>query len=336
MTAGVTDGGSGVQHIAVGADEGDLRLDRWFKRHFPDIGYGMLAKWLRTGQVRVDGRRVKAGVRVLPGQEIRVPPMPALAQEQSSTRHEPLPVRRDDIEMLERAILYKDDYMIALDKPSGLAVQGGSGTKRHLDGMLQAMKFGTDEKPRLVHRLDKDTSGVILLARNAAMAAKLTNEFRARTTVKTYWALVAGVPSPKQGHISMALDKRGPEGGEKVVPTRDGKPATTDYGIIETAGQRMAWLAMRPLTGRTHQLRVHAAEALATPVVGDGKYGGSVAFMTGLANKLHLHAREIVIAHPATGKPLTITAPLTGHMAESWLFLGLDVANATDPFEELE
>lgn len=336
MSVDVPDAKTGVQHIPVTADEADLRLDRWFKRHYPDVGHGRLAKWLRTGQVRVDGRRVKAGERIQPEQVIRVPPLPAPAPARRPTRRAPKPTSPDDIEMLEAAILYKDPYLIALNKPAGLAVQGGSGTKRHLDGMLDALKFESEERPRLVHRLDKDTSGVILLARSVAMASKLTSAFRARETVKTYWALVAGVPSPKQGHINMALAKRGPEGGEKIVPAVDGKSATTDYGVVEIAGQRVAWLAMRPLTGRTHQLRVHAAKALETPVIGDGKYGGSGAFMVGLANRLHLHSREIVIIHPATGETLSITAPLIGHMAESWSFLGLDVANATDPFEGLE
>lgn len=332
MVEGEAAAKSTVVHVAVGEDEVDLRLDRWFKRHFPQIGHGYLEKMLRTGQVRVDGRRAKAGVRLAAGQSVRVPPMTSSSRPRKSPAV--AAVDPDQVDKLKAAILYKDHHLIALNKPSGLAVQGGSGQHRHLDAMLDELRFEAAERPRLVHRLDKDTGGVLLLARNRGAAAKMTRAFRDRTTIKTYWALVVGVPSPRRGHIDLALAKRGRPGGEKIVADEAGRAARTDYALVEAAGGRAAWLAMRPLTGRTHQLRVHAA-ILGTPIVGDGKYGGRAAHLGGLAGRLHLHARSITIIHPGTGRPLTVTAPLTGHMVESWSFLGFDEANAADPFEEL-
>jgi 23S rRNA pseudouridine955/2504/2580 synthase len=326
-------GGNGVQHVPVGSDEGDLRLDRWFKRHYPNIGHGRLAKLLRTGQIRIDGRRVKAGDRVQPGQDIRIPPLPA-SSKPPTTRRLKLEIDPEEAVWIQSTVLHRDDHVLAINKPPGLAVQGGTGTKRHLDAMLDCLRFDAADRPRLVHRLDKDTSGVLLLARSARAATKLTSLFRDRETLKTYWALVVGVPSPKKGHIDMALEKRGGGGAEKIVPDEDGRTAQTDYAVVEIAARRAAWLAMRPITGRTHQLRVHAAEALGTPVLGDGKYGGRNAFLGGFANKLHLHARSIVISHPVDGKTLSVTAPLPDHMAESWKFLGFDEASAENPFDD--
>ncbi len=310
---------TGIRHLEVAQDEGDLRLDRWFRRHFPTLGHGHLAKLLRTGQVRVDGKRAQAGLRISPGQTIRVPPNAATDKPYTPPR---TVVPEADRRLLLDAILYQDDHLIALNKPAGLAVQGGSKIARHLDGMLDALRTGAD-RPRLVHRLDKDTSGVLLLARTAQIAARLSTSFRERHTRKVYWALVAGVPRPAQGRIDVALAKRSTGGQERVVGDPDaGKSAVTEYTTLETIGQKAAWLELRPLTGRTHQLRSHSA-TLGTPIVGDGKYGGAGAHLAGLANRLHLHARRIVISHPVTAKPLQITAPLVGHMAQSWAMLGL-------------
>lgn len=317
-----------IREVAVA--EADLRLDRWFRRHYPQIGFSRLARLLRTGQVRVDGKRAKPGQRLAAGQTVRVPPLDAAEAAHAAPRPAPAEIDESEARALRAAVLYRDDDILVINKPSGLAVQGGSGTRRHLDGMLDALRLGADERPRLVHRLDKDTSGVLVLARNAAMAARLAALFRGRDVAKTYWALVAGVPDMARGEIALALTKRRGQGGEKMVADSEtGQPAVTEYSVVEAIGDRMGWLELHPLTGRTHQLRVHCVE-LGTPIVGDGKYGGSAAFIDGIANRLHLHARAISFRHPATGKNLRVVAPLSGHMAETWAFLGLDVGTSRD------
>ncbi len=327
----------------VAPDERDIRLDRWFRRHYPLLPHSRLSKLLRTGQVRVDGKRAQAGQRLSPGQQIRVPPLalnidgPVNASQGKETRAKTGPSKAtprvtspDKAAQVQSWVIYRDDDVIAINKPSGLAVQGGTGTTQHLDAMLDDLAF-EGERPRLVHRLDKDTSGVLLLARSAAMAAKLAEAFRDHTTQKTYWALVAGHPRPISGIINAPIAKRAsPDGFEKMTPIsgndpKDGKAdkAQTYYDTIEVCGTRATWLRLRPVTGRTHQLRVHCA-VLETPIVGDAKYGGPDAQIPGLPRKLHLHAAGITLPHPRTGRPLTARAPLTGHMAKSWAFLGLD------------
>ena len=322
-----------VDTVTVRAEDGTGRLDRWFKRHYPALGHARLEKLLRTGQIRVDGRRAKAGDHVVPGQAIRIPPLPP------SEPGEPPPaprLRTRDAAMLQEAVLYRDDWAIVLNKPAGLAVQGGTKAERHLDGMLDALRFGGDERPRLVHRLDKDTSGVLLIARNAASAAFFTRAFRDRRTRKIYWAVVTGVPKIRQGRIDLALLKAGRPGGERVrAGEEDGKSAVTYYRVLDHAGDRVAWLALMPLTGRTHQLRAHCA-ALGTPILGDGKYGGPVAHLPGsaAASRLQLHARSLEIPSPAGGV-VKVTAPLPPHMKETWRFFGF-ANDAQDPFAELE
>jgi len=324
---------SGVRTIPVGGDEGELRLDRWFRRHFPDLSHGRLEKLLRTGQVRVDGRRAKAGQRLAPGQSVRIPP---LAEDAGHGRPKAKPApaaSAAEAAALQAAVLYRDDEVIALNKPPGLAVQGGTRTIRHLDAMLDALRFGNAERPRLVHRLDKDTSGVLLLGRSAAAAAGLAAAFRQRTARKLYWALVVGLPKPRRGKISLALAKGPGARGEQVIAGgTEGKRAVTLYHTIESAGRQVAWLALMPLTGRTHQLRAHAA-ALGTPILGDAKYGGKEATLQGrgLSRKLHLHARRIVL--PRAGRAdLRVTAPLPEHMAASFALFGFDPDFDEDPF----
>jgi len=313
-----------VRHLDIGADDEAVRLDRWLRRQLPDVPYGQLAKWLRTGQIRVDGRRAKPGQRLEEGQTVRLPPITA-AQAAPPAPASASPVSTidaSDAADLQARVLFRDDFLIALNKPSGLAVQGGSKTTRHLDGMLDALRFGASEKPRLVHRLDKDTSGVLLLARDAVTARQMTTQFRDREVGKIYWALVAGIPAPAEGRVDLPLLKTPGQGGEKMRPAKEGgQSAVTQYSIVDRAGQKIAWLSLNPLTGRTHQLRAHCA-ALGTPIVGDGKYGGKAAFIAGLANKLHLHARSVTFPHPKTGERMEITAPLSGHCAESWVKLG--------------
>jgi 23S rRNA pseudouridine955/2504/2580 synthase len=322
---------SKVEIRTVAAQDADIRLDRWFKRHFPLLGHGRLEKLLRTGQVRLDGKRAGAGDRVATGQEVRVPPLPE-GPPPPATKQQYQPTDRD-IAQIERAILHRDDDVIVIDKPPGLAVQGGTATDLHLDGMLDGLRFGSSERPRLVHRLDKDTSGVLVLARSAAAARFLTGAFREKTTKKIYWAVVVGVPKPYEGRIDRRLAKLAGPAGERVVEDEDdGKRAVTDYRTIAHASDKIAWVAMNPITGRTHQLRAHMA-AIGTPILGDGKYGAAAAHPAGIADgrKLHLHARAIAIPHP-NGSTLRVTAPLPPHMTRTFKFFGFDQSDERDPF----
>jgi len=322
--------------VTVGEADGTLRLDRWFRRHYPTLNHGRLEKLLRIGLVRVDGKKAKSGDRVSPGMAIRVPPLsePTLFPEPTAPRARP-----QDEALLRDCVIHRDELAIVINKPPGLAVQGGSGTTRHVDGMLDGLRFGNAERPRLVHRLDKDTSGVLLIARTAAAAAFFTRAFRDKTTRKIYWAIVAGRPKLLQGKIDLALAKSLGRSGERVHPTDDGKDAITYYTVVDSAGDKASWLALLPRTGRTHQLRAHCA-AIGTPILGDGKYGGAAAHLLkgtsfgGAAHRLHLHARSLEIPHPAGGT-LSVTAPLPPHMKRMWDFLGF-AADAPDPFAELD
>lgn len=345
---------SGVQLLKVSDDEGEQRLDRWLKRRFPQVTQGAVEKMCRTGQLRVDGGRVKASTRVVPGQEVRVPPLPDSAPPKEKA---PEGIPEADVKMIQAAVLYRDDHIIVLNKPAGLPSQGGSGQgNRHVDGLAEALKFGRAEKPALVHRLDKDTSGVLLLARAPRIARALSEAFRHRNTRKIYWAAVAGVPSPRMGTIRYGLVKapgrgRGGEGEkmrcvmpDQVASTEGAKRATTDYAVLDALGTRAAWVALVPITGRTHQLRAHMAE-IGHPIVGDGKYGGSGQENLGdgwgaqlggeISRKLHLHARSITITHPITKAEMTFTAPLPDHMKKTWKTLGWHENDVpADPFAE--
>jgi 23S rRNA pseudouridine955/2504/2580 synthase len=343
---------SGVQKLTVAPDDADQRLDRWFRQQFPHISQGRIEKMCRKGEIRVDGGRVKGSTRLAPGQEVRIPPMPDTAAPPPEVRSS---VSEADAKMIRACVIYKDDDVIALNKPPGLATQGGSGQSRHVDGLSEALKFGLEDKPRLVHRLDKDTSGVLLLARNRQAAKALTASMRHKETRKIYWALVAGVPTPYLGEIRYGLVKaqgRGQSGeGEKMIAihpkdidaTPGAKRAHTLYATLYRVGSRAAWVALEPITGRTHQLRAHMAE-IGHPIVGDGKYGGSGQDNMGdgwgaqlggiISKKLHLHARMMRFEHPVTRKIITVTAELPEHMAQSWETFGWseDLA-AEDPFE---
>ena len=319
-----------VETVTVGSEDGPVRIDRWFKRHYPALGHGRLEKLLRTGQIRVDGKRAKSGDRLMPGQAVRVPPLDALPPVASTAQRPLLPA---DEAMLRNAILHQDEAVIVINKPPGLAVQGGTRSERHLDGLLDALRFGRAERPKLVHRLDKDTSGVLVIARSAGAAAFLTRAFRDRTTRKVYWALAVGVPKPPQGRIALALAKRSGQGGERVRADPDeGKHAVTYYRVVDKVGERVSWLALVPVTGRTHQLRAHCA-AIGAPLLGDGKYGGAATPLAGPpgARRLHLHARALSIPHPRGGI-LKIAAPLPAHMRQSWEFFGFPGDVDEDPF----
>lgn len=332
---------AGVETRMTGPDEAELRLDRWFKRHFPQLTHGRLQKLLRTGQVRVDGKRAEANLRLQPGQSIRVPPLGDRGDD-AATR--PAAERRAvpaaEADKLRRAVLHKDDQVIVIDKPAGLAVQGGTGTPRHLDAMLDVLTFDAKERPRLVHRLDRDTSGVLVLARTARAAALLADAFRQKTTRKIYWAIVAGRPTMVQGRIDAALAKRLGRQGERVMAVdagdEDARRAVTLYDTLDTAGDKAAWLALWPVTGRTHQLRAHCA-LIGTPILGDAKYSeeGRAALGPAPARRLHLHARSIEVPHPAGGT-LCVTAPLPADLRESWKLFGFDPDRTDDRFEGVE
>ena len=306
----------------IDADDNGVRLDRWFRRHYPGLPHNRLEKLLRTGQVRLDGKRVKAGDRVAEGQTVRLPPhLPSLTLSEAP--------RAKSEGSLRDLVLHMDASVIVLNKPSGLATQGGSGLTRHVDGMLDSLSFGKKQRPRLVHRLDRDTSGVLLVARTVPAAASLAQSLRRRDAQKIYWALTKGVPKKSRGTIKLPLAKEGLRGrDERMKPAEreaDGaKHAMTDYEVLGRVGDEFAWVAARPVTGRTHQIRVHLA-SLGTPIVGDFKYGGADARgLGGIENKLHLHARTLDIAHPDGGR-LQVTAPLSPHMERSFNLLGFDV-----------
>lgn len=318
----------------VSAEDDDIRLDRWFKRHHPDLSHGMIEKWLRTGQIRVDGKRAKSNQRLENGQEIRLPPITA------EIANKPRPVaatpKIDEAwaKTLTDAILHIDDLVIVLNKPPGLAVQGGTGmADNHLDAMLDFLTFDAAERPRLVHRLDKDTSGVLVLGRTASATAKLAAAFRSREARKCYWAVTVGVPKMLQGRIDAPLAKMaGPHGDKVEVDEEEGRRAVTWYRTIENLTRKCAWLELEPRTGRTHQLRAHCA-LMNTPIQGDGKYGGKTAYLdgVGISRKLHLHARSIRMPHPAGGL-LEATAPLPPHMVQTFSFLGFEERAAGKPF----
>lgn len=339
---------SGVIQKTVTADETDMRLDRWFKQHYPELTHGRLEKLLRTGQIRVDGGRVKANTRLAQGQAVRVPPLGDAPQNVPAKPaiKKSRPVSEQDKKELTRMILFQDDAVIVLNKPSGLAVQGGSKTERHLDGLLDALAVG-DERPKLTHRLDKDTSGVLVLARTTVAARRLTEAFRERDSRKDYWAITIGVPSPLQGDIKAALAKGMGRGGERMMVTDDddGKMAITRYGVIDYAVRTAAWVGLRPITGRTHQLRVHLAE-IGTPILGDVKYKvappqwhdvdgpeNPESFMRS-DMPLHLHARHIVLPHPVRGI-INVTAPAPNHFTQSLRNLGLQADRPDQIFDEM-
>ena len=341
--------GAGLTTATVTEDEAGMRVDRWFKRRYPTLALSHLAKICRKGEVRVEGKRVDTSTRLEEGQKVRIPPLKVEAPASPAVKRA-LP---EDVKALQEMTLFEDKDLMVLNKPFGLATQGGSGQKRHIDGMLESLAKG-DSRPVLVHRLDRDTSGVLLVAKSRRMAADLGEIFRSRQAKKIYWALVEGVPKPAQGRVSLYLAKgpgmeRARGAGRELEKMRiakhgdaDAQHSLTYYAIVDKVAPRCAWLSMKPLTGRTHQLRAHA-EAIGHPIFGDPKYGHRPqddvrrrdplrAMPDGLEPKLHLLARRLVLPHPKGGV-LDVTAPLPDHMKKSWDVFGFDVKQY-DPIED--
>jgi 23S rRNA pseudouridine955/2504/2580 synthase len=321
---------SRVETIQVTHADGGQRLDRWFRQHFPDVSQGYLQKLLRTGQVRVDGKRAEAKDRVDHGAQIRVPTVVRLPKKESPAIKAVGGTIASEREAIERMIIYEDKQVLVLNKPFGLAVQGGSGTKRHIDGMLAGMVDRFGDRPRLVHRLDRDTTGILLVAKTRDAASRLGKVFQTRSAAKTYWALVKGVPRPSQGKIEAALVKAATADGDRVRKAEPGEQdvamhATTHYSVIDRVAHKCAWVSLKPVTGRQHQLRAHMA-MIGCPIVGDNKYEGGMDLPAeNMAAKLHLHARRLILPHPAgNDKKIDVTAPLPDHMRDTWDLLGLD------------
>ena len=321
---------SRVQTLQVSEDEADIRLDRWFRRRFPHVSHGRVEKLLRTGQIRVDGGRAKGAQRLAPGQSVRVPPLPDRGEQKPAGS-----ITAEDAAFARALVIHQDQELIALNKPPGLAVQGGSKITRHVDGLLDAFGKG-DQRPRLVHRLDKDTSGLLVVAKTAQSAKRLSRLFQTRDLKKTYWAVALGAPNPRAGEIKGFMKKTGGPGEERMAAARHGEPgaqhALTRYAVADAAGQRASWVVLRPETGRTHQLRVHMA-ALGHAILGDGKYTCDIPVPGEVSRKLHLHARKLEIPQ-TSGRPLVLEAPLPKHMAATFDTLGFDVRDDLTLVEE--
>lgn len=314
-----------VRQYRVQPDDDGIRLDRWFQRHLPDVGFNIVSRWSRTGQLRIDGARADPGDRVAQGQMIRVPPAEAKAPAaERPKRVRVIDLTDEEIAYVQNMVIHRDAQAIVINKPPGLATQGGTKTDEHVDRLLDGLLFNSESRPKLVHRLDKDTSGALLVARTSRSAAHFAKAFSSRTARKVYWALVIGVPSINDGMIELPLAKQPGTGGEKMhVDEEEGLPARTRYRVIERAGNRAAWVELQPFTGRTHQLRVHMA-AIGHPIVGDGKYGGKDSFLSGsISRKMHLHARRIRVDHPDGGR-VDVMADLPSHFASSLADLGFD------------
>lgn len=323
-----------VRTLYVDNGEDGVRVDRWFKRRWPHLNHIQLNKLFRSGQVRVDGSRVKADTKLAAGSQVRVPPLPDAPDPDQKQE-----LSKRDIAFAKSLVLYEDEEVLALNKPAGLAVQGGTKTTHHIDKLLSAWGEGVN-RPKLVHRLDRDTSGVLLLARTTLAAQALGDQFKGRDIRKYYWAVTSPAPAQHQGKITVPLAKRDAGGGERVmaVDEEEGKSALTYYQVIETVGDKLAWVAFWPRTGRTHQIRVHALE-IGCPLLGDYKYEEQQNFLEenpNLPRTLHLHSRRMILPHPITGKMLDITAPLDPEMKKTFKYFGFNADDKTDPFDILD
>ena len=322
---------SDTMRYHVAGDDDGIRLDRWFKRHRAELPHALLSRWIRQEQVTLNGERTQTGARLSAGDIIVCPKEAPKQPPKAFAKAKRAPLGAQETDFIRSLVIYRDDDAIVINKPPGLATQGGSKTHAHVDGLLDGLLFEREDRPRLVHRLDKDTSGVLLLARSARAAGYFSRAFSGRSARKIYWALVIGMPKADEGLITAPLAKMPGTGGEKMtVNEEQGQSARTRFRVVERAGNKAAWLELQPLTGRTHQLRVHCAQVLGCPIVGDGKYGGREAYLTGMVSrKLHLHAHSLTIDHPS-GTPLNIAAALPPHMVETWTNMGFDVGAVAD------
>jgi 23S rRNA pseudouridine955/2504/2580 synthase len=317
-----------VKRYEVTEEEQGMRLDRWFKLHLPQVTFAYLNKLARTGQIRVEGARVKTSTRLAARQEIRIPPLVFDTRPADRPKGEARPLSIQDRKFLEAMTIFEDRDLYVFNKPSGLAVQGGSKTVRHLDGLLMGLANEKGERPLLVHRLDRDTSGAIVVAKRRSVASALGKLFATRSVKKTYWAIVKGIPSPLQGKIDVDLIKAQGPSGDRIRPGEKGEEnnrrAVTFYAVVDRAPPLASWVSLKPVTGRQHQLRAHLAH-IGTPILGDEKYGGMEELPEEIAPKLHLHARRIVFPHPRDGT-VDVSAELPPHMVETMSLLGFDPA----------
>ncbi|MBG1231702.1 RluA family pseudouridine synthase [Aestuariivirga litoralis] len=324
---------SEVKRHEVSADEDGMRLDRWFKVHFPQVTFAYLNKLTRTGQVRVGTGRVKNNHRLAKGDEIRVPPLAFDRRPADAPKEDVPPLTAKERALFASMVLHEDQDIFILNKPSGFAVQGGTKTSIHLDGLLMGLGVELGERPLLVHRLDRDTSGVIVIAKRRAVAASLGKLFASRNVKKTYWAVVKGTPDPAQGKIDVALIKARSEDGDRMRASREGEEddeqrAITFYNTLEKSGKAASWVSLKPQTGRQHQLRAHMHH-IGTPILGDNKYGGDEGLSEGIANRLHLHARRLQFPHPRGGQ-IDVTAPMPDHMLHTFEALGFNAERFDD------
>ena len=333
-----------LRFIKVKKDDDGQRLDRWIKKYVPELPYILAQKLLRKGQIRVDGKRAKPDTRLAAGQEVKIPPFNASSTNEIKKKPK---ITEEDIIFMRSLIIYEDEDIIAINKPAGLASQGGTNTKRHIDGLLEALKNKEGVVPRLVHRLDKETSGVMLLARSAKAARELGFSFKDRSVKKIYWSIVTPRPESLEGTIKAPLAKAGGDYEKMVIDEEEGKFALTEYSVIESASHAAAFVAFWPRTGRTHQIRVHAAQALGCSILGDKKYRAAIDYESklidadlagmDLAKRLHLHARRIIFPHPMKRtKMIDVTAPLCPELVKSWKNFGFNHKNKDDPFAALD
>ncbi len=344
---------SKVTFYNVSFEDQDQRLDRWLKRQFPTINQIKIEKWCRKGEIRINSGRVKPSKRLVLGEVVRVPPIENVER---SVKHRVKVFSESDVDMIKQTVIYEDCHLLVLNKPAGLAVQGGSGQKdRHVDALSEVFRHDSVEKPKLVHRLDKHTSGILLLAKDRKTAEIMTKSFRSKRVRKIYWALVAGIPKTDVGTVRLSLNKTKLASGlEKMVSISateemnfpNSKRSITDYVVIEKVSQRATWLGLSPITGRTHQLRSHMA-AIGCPIIGDTKYGTKEQANSGegwgaqiggmISRKLHLHARSITFEHPITKQEVFFEADLPTHMAKAWNIFNWNLKWAPrDPFKIYE